>query len=92
MRIVAVLPWQNIFSDPVYMYVVSKFPFLKERVIAAKMPAKNAKSLFVPSNQKTVHLYPIKGKLYVPKIDAREVIKVSEFNSGVDLIELVKVN
>ena len=56
------------------------------------MPAKNAKSLFVPSNQKTVHLYPIKGKLYVPKIDAREVIKVSEFNSGVDLIELVKAN
>ena len=68
------------------------FPFLKERVLAAKMPAKNAKSLFVPSNQKTAHTYRIKGKLYGRRMVAREVIKVGEFNSGVGLIELIKPN
>ena len=56
------------------------------------MPAKNAKSLFVPSNQKTAHTYRIKGKLYGRRMIAREVIKVGEFNSGVGLIELIKPN
>ena len=68
------------------------FPFLKERITAAKMPAENAKSLFVPYNQKTAHPYPLKGKLYVRRMVARGVIKVGEFNSGVGLVELIKPN
>ena len=65
----------------------SLFPFLKERVIAAKMPAKNAKSLFVPSNQKTAHPYPIKGKLYVRRMVARGVIEVGKLDSQVSLMK-----
>ena len=78
--------------NEIFCVISILFPFLKERVIAAKMPAKNAKSLFVPSNQKTAHPYPIKGKLYLRRMVAWGVIKVDEFNSGVSLIELINLN
>ena len=56
------------------------------------MPAKNAKSLFVPSNQKTAHPYPMKVELYIQRMVAQGVIKLGEFNSGVDLIDLINFN
>ena len=65
----------------------SLFPFLKERVIAAKMPAKNAKSLFVPSNQKTVPRCPQKIQWQSPKRVAQEVIEVGKLDSQVSLMK-----
>ena len=68
------------------------FPFLKERVIVAKMPATDAKLLLVPFNQKIAHPYPIKEQEYVLRMVVQGVIKFEEFDSGVSLIKLIMPN
>ena len=67
-------------------------PFLKERVIVAKMPATNAKILLVPFNQKIAHPYPIEEQEYVLRMAVQSVIKFEKFDFGVRLIKIIMPN